>query len=264
MSDIKSLAANIYSRYGNVKRARGYFLYTEKGQRLTDLFLEGGRAILGWGHEGTGAFRIFKNVIERGITGSYQTCFENQLNKGLSELLGLRRFFIFNQREKALEAAKIISSQEAFFYYPWREENSTFDQKDCVIFEPTLPWTQDIFILGVKAGVKIDENATLPEESIINPPMCAGLARSIYDLIKALQVREEKDWFIYDPVLTKYWTRKGPWLFTKVPEEKYGDFVIHCLNCGLVINPSFGQASIVPYGVDRGNFNKLKKNPFEF
>ena len=52
--------AEISKHFGNVKRARGNFLYTEKGIRVTDMYLEHGRAILGWGNDngtsGTSAF----------------------------------------------------------------------------------------------------------------------------------------------------------------------------------------------------------------
>ena len=49
MFDKNWFADEITTRYGYVKRARGYFLYTEKQVRLTDMFQEAGRAILGWG-----------------------------------------------------------------------------------------------------------------------------------------------------------------------------------------------------------------------
>ena len=39
--------SEIKKRYGIITRARGSFLYTQKNVRLTDLFQEGGRAILG-------------------------------------------------------------------------------------------------------------------------------------------------------------------------------------------------------------------------
>jgi hypothetical protein len=94
--------------------------------------------------------------------------------------------------------------------------------------------------------------------------MEAAYTRSIYNMIKALQERSEKDWFVYDKVLTKYWTRKGPYLITKVPEEKYNEFVLHCLDLGIIINPVYNQESIVPYGADLGVFNSLKNNPFDF
>ena len=73
MNSKEILAENIAFKYGTVKRARGCFLYTEKRVRLTDLYQEAGRAILGWGAKGT--FTILKNVLERGITGSFYTDF---------------------------------------------------------------------------------------------------------------------------------------------------------------------------------------------
>ena len=88
--------------------------------------------------------------------------------------------------------------------------------------------------------------------------------RSIYNLIKALQEREEKHWFIYDTFITKYWERRGPYLFPKVPADIYKDFVLHCLNCGLLISPDYNQPSIVPFGADRGVFTKLKNSPFNW
>ena len=60
----------LFKRYGSVKRARGTFLYTKKGVRITDLYQEAGRAILGW--EGGSAFTLMKNVISRGQTGSFE------------------------------------------------------------------------------------------------------------------------------------------------------------------------------------------------
>ena len=91
-----------------------------------------------------------------------------------------------------------------------------------------------------------------------------AVTRSIYNLIKALQVRQEKDWFIYDPVLTKYWNREGPYLFPKVAQDNYKDFALHCLACGILISPEYNQPSIVPFGADHGVFTKLKNSPFTF
>ena len=82
-------------------------------------------------------------------------------------------------------------------------------------------------------------------------------------MIDALKTRKETDWFIYDKVITKYWQRKGPYLFPKIPQEKYDDFVLHCLDCNLLINPDYNNASIVPFGADFGVFSNLKNHPFE-
>ncbi|MBP5284181.1 MAG: hypothetical protein J6Y93_05900, partial [Treponema sp.] len=67
------MAEEIFKRWGTVKRARGNFLYTAKGVRLTDMFLEGGKAVLGWGSDNTSAWTVFKNILSRGLTGSYFT-----------------------------------------------------------------------------------------------------------------------------------------------------------------------------------------------
>ena len=84
------LSKQIYSRYGDVKRARSCFLYTEKGVRLTDLYQCDSRAILGW--EGGKARLALKNTIERGQTGSFFTHFSHQLEKAVCELFGKKLF----------------------------------------------------------------------------------------------------------------------------------------------------------------------------
>ena len=45
--------------------------------------------------------------------------------------------------------------------------------------------------------------------------------------------------------------------------KKYRDFFLHCLDCGMVINPNYDGDSIVPFAADKGVFSKLAKNPFE-
>ena len=277
-----NLSQEIFSRFGTIKRARGCFLYTTKGVRLTDLYQQGGRAILGWGGS---VFTVFKNVLERGITGTYFTDFSSpngkvrsQLNRAVSDLFGdSRTVFTFSSKQAALETAISLSAQSTSVYRPWNPVNIDWHGVDCIIFEPALPWTNDIFILAVKDKilnqVQRDDKPVMPNsfqypsfkgESFLSSPLCAAVTRSIYNLIKALQEREEKHWFIYDQIITKYWERKGPYLFPKVPESHYADFVKHCLNCNLVISPDYNQPSIVPFGADKGNFTKLKNNPFEY
>ena len=109
MNEIEFLAEEIFKRYGTIKRARGPFLYTEKRKRLTDLYQEGGRAILGWG--GSSAFTMLKNALDRGATGSYRTDFTYRLEKAVNELfIGCRRkVFVFAKKEDAL-FAQILSA----------------------------------------------------------------------------------------------------------------------------------------------------------
>lgn len=265
---LSELSTELFNRYGAVKRARGCFLYTKKGVRLTDLYQEAGRAILGW--EGASAFTMFKNVLSRGQTGSF-ICEEapvSRLQKAVSELLASDRIiFCFSSHKDAFEAGLALFPDETSLYRPWNAQNEKIkiNQQAALIVTPPLPWAQSIYILALDAK-KVEENPDrlLFIRNAIKLPFALEVAitRSIYNLIKALQERQEKDWFIYDPLLTKYWNREGPYLFPKVPQDNYKDFVLHCLDCGLVISPDYNQPSIVPFGADKGVFTKLKNSPF--
>ena len=60
----------ILSRYGTVRRANGYHLYTAKGKRLLDLYREAGAAIFGW--KSGKAKLVFKSLLDR-VHGLFPT-----------------------------------------------------------------------------------------------------------------------------------------------------------------------------------------------
>lgn len=263
MNDLIFFKDEFAKRYGSIKRARGCFLYTEKGVRVTDLYQEGGRAILGWG--GGSAFTMLKNALSRGLTGSFKTDCSYRLNKAVNDLLDSERVIaVFNSKDAAVKAVEKSFESDICFYKPWTETAAVANEKSCVIFEAPLPWTEGNFICALSAT---EENEALLENAVgkvVLPGVLeVAFARSIYDLISALQIREEKEWFLYDSVLNAYFTRKGPYLYPKISKEKYKDFGIHCLNQGIVISPYFDVPSIVPYGADKGVLSSLKKNPFQ-
>lgn len=250
------LAQEIFSRYGAVTRARGCFLYTKKGVRLTDLYQANGRAVLGWG--GGDAFTRLKNLMNRGITGAFITEVDPQLDKAVSKLLvSDRKVLVYQSRAEAENAARCFS-KDFRDWMPWNPESPRWSSEGVVLMEPPLPWTNSIFLVCVERTV-FESVKEYPEDVKLPSPLTGGICRALYNLIAALQVREEKQWFIYDPVLTKFFTRKGPWLFPKVPAEKYDDFVLDCLDAGVVINPDPERPSLVPFGADKGNFSALKK-----
>lgn len=262
MSNIDFLRNEIFSRYGTVKRARGCFLYTAKGVRLTDMYQEGGRAILGWG--GGSAFTMLKNVLNRGVTGSFKTDFEYRVKKACSELFNSEReVFFFYSKEEALKCALSFSAKNTSVYMPWSPNETNWAEIDAIVFAPALPWCESIYIAAVKKEC-ISDDLPVPVSRRLPAPLLTAVTRSVYDLIVEIQLRQEKDWFIYDSVLTTYWERKGPYLFPKVPEEMYDDFIIHCLDLNIVISPEYNVPSIVPFGADKGNFTALKNKPFVF
>ena len=271
MDDVDFLAQEINRRYGSVKRARGCFLYTAKGVRLTDMYQEGGRAILGWG--GGAAFTVLKNVLSRGLTGSFCTDFEHRIARAAGGLLFSRRLvYVFRSREEALAAGRAIAPEGTRAWQPWAEGGVRWDSVPCVVVEPPLPWTEGIFLLAVSPADGEGEDAArlrlapvladMPGRIRLPAVLAAAVTRSLYDMIAAIQSRGETDWFLYDTVLCSYWKRKGPYLYPTVPEVRYRDFLLHCLNEGLIISPVYGSPSIVPFGADKGVFTALRNNPF--
>lgn len=263
MNEIDFLSSEILNRYGNIKRARGNFLYTEKSVRLTDLYRQDGRAILGWGAEGTSAFTVLKDVLQRGLTGSFPTTMSYRLEKAVSDLLlSKRKVFAFGSKEEAVRFALQVSSQNTAVYKPWAVDAQgaavDFSQSECVVLEPPLPFAQGTTLLAIKEECKANFDSALH----LPPVMQAAFARSVYDLISCLKELREKDFFVYDKALTKYFLRKGPYLFPKVSQEEYNSFVKFCLDCKIVINPYYNRPSIVPFKADAGVFSELKKRNY--
>lgn len=253
----EALYQHLYNLYGPVTRARNYFLYTKKGVRITDLYQENGRAILGW--QGGSAFTMLKNVINRSQTGGF-ICEENdRLSKAVSELLDSpRKTYYFPDKISAMKAGLAIAPESTNAYRPWNQTSIVWSDVKCVIIEPPLPWTDSIFILAVAAN----EEAVPASKLTLPFALKTGITRAIYNLIAALQTREEKDWFIYDTILTKYWKREGPYLYPKIDRKDYDAFILHCLENGILINPDYNSPSIIPFGADKGVFEKLKKSSF--
>lgn len=254
----------LYKRFGAVTRARNCFLYTKKGVRVTDCYQEGGRAILGW--EGGNSFTFFKNVLCRGQVGSFICEDTPRVEKAVSSLLvSDRKVFFFNSKMDALKAGLLIAKDSTSVYTPWTEGSSTASNSICTVIQPPLPWTDSVYILAVRTdALNSEKTKLLPNQISIPFALNTAITRSLYNLQAALQKREEKDWFIYDTVLAKYFERKGPYLRPKMEQSVYDDFVLHCLDLGIAFNPNYNENSIVPFGADRGVFTCLKNSPFNF
>ena len=257
------LYQELYARYGFVTRARGCFLYTHKGQRLTDMFQENGKAILGWDSGNAGTF--FKNMMNKGLTGSFICEDKPRIDKSVSELVGKEcRVFFYNNKTDSVKAAVALGAKNIVSYKPWNKEQEDLAVADAVIIVPPFAWGEEIVILAVVSTSSTTTEVPEPVEGLTIPfALQSALTRSIYNLIAELPLRSEKDWFIYDTILAKYWERKGPYLYPRITENKYDAFVKHCLDCSIVINTSYNEPSIVPFGADKGVFTKLKNNPFE-
>ena len=84
-----------------VTRARGYHLYTQKGARLLDMYLNNGTMI--FGHNPESQVRKLKNVLSRGLVSSLPSILGKRLNQSLANILPAHTYFgVANSVEDAL------------------------------------------------------------------------------------------------------------------------------------------------------------------
>ncbi|NLK45833.1 MAG: hypothetical protein GX297_04175 [Treponema sp.] len=264
----------ITKRYGTIKRARGCFLYTQSGTRITDLWLDNGRAILGWG--AGNARMYFKNSINRGFTAVWGTNIPKKLERTLRAIFNDFAFFAFYtdkaKVDKAFLCSNMVNHKKIPVYLPWLnygiDDNSLSESKikkeflsnkeTCV--EIVLPFSwQPATLLAFRNS---ELQPKIPLSDSMPAPLCEAFCRSLYDLRLELPRRTAEDWALFDKDFAPYWHRTGPYLSYKGEKENYHDFFIHCLEQKLLIAPSYDMFSIVPYDVNEGVFSFLRKNPF--
>ncbi|MGP1523483.1 MAG: hypothetical protein ACTTKC_09340 [Treponema sp.] len=286
----------LIKRYGAVVRARGPYLYTQKGVRLTDLYLDAGRAVLGRGCSGSNAFRVLKNTLERGETGSFPSAYSTRFQKAVLSLIpGYDYAARFSTEDSLLRAAALYTSERTTgakqnstgtqgavgspsaglrvkLWRPWQTEtadsadgNSPYETlgtetliaEGILAFYPPLALQEAGLIAVFKAG-----NNPFPLSDLCSGALLNALTRSIYDLQREIPKRGEKEWSRFDAILSPYFERKGAYLIPKIEGAQYENFVNHCLDCRLLI-PPYPAPALVPVGVNEGDFSRLKQTPFK-
>ena len=331
------LKDEIKKRYGNVKRARGIYLYTEKSVRLTDCFLDGGRSILG--HGGGKAKTAFKDCFERGANGFYDSGLLSAFEKSVKQLLPRNfatirlytektaaplegiSYSLESSREKAgvaleqtsysLESSRekadaaleqtsfssessrekadaaleqtsysLESSREKaepVLWRPWLEisgksteqptgypkiqivHNVEGDFPAIVKIVPPFPYATELCVYAFSTACGEEMLQNLPKNDIVPAPLLAAFTRGFYDLKIALGTYTENDFKANSKVFEPFFIRNQCYLFPKIPEEKYKDFVLKCLDIGIVISPDYNVPSIMPWRANPGDLKKISK-----
>ena len=280
------LKNEIKKRYGNVKRARGIYLYTEKSVRLTDCFLDGGRGILG--HGGGKAKTAFKDCFERGANGFYDSGLIPAFEKSVKKLLPTEytEIRLYSEKTAAMLGGTSVSldgaSEKAnpVLWRPWLDfsgkitEQPTGYPKIQVVYNtnevfpavvkilPPFTYATDICVYAFSE--KSYKNlAELPENDVVSSPLLAAYTRSFYDLLNSFSLFTEKDFKANSKALEPFFTRNQCYLFPKISEEKYKDFVLKCLEAGIVISPDYNEPSIMPWRANPGDIKKISKITLE-
>ena len=259
----------IRSRYGNVKRARGFYLYTEKNVRLLDMYLDGGMSILG--RRENQAPLVFKQSIDKGLNAFLPSSGDYRLKKALNSLFPEHpHFYLLSEWSKALSFLEI-------------EDNKT-DLDSCIMentWKPFLPSSENLkkkkvffvnppFCTSIKIAVSKDVLPILSSE--VSAAEKEVLAKAFFDLIRIIKLREQEKGLSDEELInsargkkkkqqlvksiksyrrvvelcSRFWNMEGPYLFSKLNEEKYETFFKAALDFHIFLSPYFTIPSILP------------------
>ncbi len=80
-----------------IKRARAYYVYTTSGERLIDLSLDSGRAVLG--HDALDATRTLKSLFSRGLLAAYPHPWNKKFFAHAREVFGTQDLSVVSYRD---------------------------------------------------------------------------------------------------------------------------------------------------------------------
>ena len=258
-----------------VLRARDFHLYMEGGKRLTDLWLNGGKAILG--HKPPGFLKELKNTAQRGLFSPLPGPLERRILKALEEIFPGRAFRLYPDESslyRALEKAALQEPAIQALLEPgislWRPflegaagEGGKGPLNKAPLLIPVLPWP-----LG-PAVLVLDRDTEFPAGEIIPPVILAPAIRSLYELIKAMKEKIPRPMKIEKALKNSNWQRKGIYLFTSEQGEEtepgagvseaYAALWKYFLEGGFLLPPSPAEPAILPMSMSPGEEAKLAK-----
>ena len=209
------IVTEIRKRYGNVRRARGYYLYTEKNIRLLDLWLDGGKAILG---RRTGqAHLMCKQFLDRGLTGIIPTKADAQLARALQAVFPdypvIRWYY---SEEKARQIAHsaygeytssahrlddVATAASVPVWRPFLGIDLVVDITDktgrsgTAAETETVPLTLVTPVYPMPCGIIVAAarfETVLPPSDALFPPLVYSLARAFFDLKRKEQEEDAR------------------------------------------------------------------------
>jgi len=254
MEMIKSIEVEythlIYNEAGNVRRARGYYLYTDKKKRILDMYLSGGRAILG--HRPKGVLARYKRELSKALFGVFPTKAAFELKKALRLMFPDYNSIVCATKEKAVSIVGDVPIYRPFLQKNW---------SDVFLFLPYPSlWTTIILYKNASLIRECEDDALFSGEAF-------AISSFIYELIRQIKKREgegtslhiksrktskkereiEKDKEYVLSLLPAFFEREKNYIFFKKSSPiSYQDFFISALKKGILFSPFMAEPSIFP------------------
>ena len=260
-----------------VRRARGYRLYTEDGRRLLDLYLDGGRALLGHRPELIG--RALKNVAGRGLLGNLPSSYPARLRRLLrqalpghawfgiaataEDALGLLRGRIGDAPESTVQVADPLSDPN------WREAQIAWWRPLCdeqpaggewLAHAPPAMLHRLPFAVGagpVTVSTRECGSGECASAPDVSPLLLAGAAAALRRLQRTATERSAVAavW----PPSAPGWRRVGVYVMADYPPHRHREVHAGFLAAGVLLNPRYPGPSILPNTTSPGEAALLRR-----
>ena len=259
-----------YDALHSVRRCRDYHLYTADGKRYLDMYLNGGRALLG--HKPAGLSLILKTEIQKGLMAEVPTAFSRRLEKALLRLAtaaprkespprggspgAVFRLRLYANFDRALTAAAALLGKsfteqdiaEPFFASPgdpvYFRPCTTVDYTRFPVLFPVLPFPAGF---APQPLLYKDVQGQPPASDAVSPLLAAGLTRLAENLSSAAEELQTGGEFpdIWKEWRLPGWTRFGCYCF-RTTSENYAHLANRFFAAGLIISPAPGRPTILP------------------
>lgn len=241
-----------------IKRSRDYRLYDFNGGRYLDLFLDGGRAVLG--HKHGRSVLMMKNSLEKGLAASYPGVWDKRLKKQLKmlypEITGVSVVF-----SGCLTAAGRDGSEPGAavpVLRPFEFESLEAAGFSDAPFEVLLPLPGSGAYRVICTTGAAD---ALPAADAVPQYIYSGLCRAAADLKLFAADAKPGVWAAFN---SKLWERRGPWLYPILSGEQYAAIFDAFLKRGMLLSPDPELPSCAPYRFTMGEIKPIKEVEREF
>ena len=252
----RDLNKNLLRLLPRVLRARDFRLYLEGGKRLVDLWLQGGRAVLG--HKPPMVLRELKNAAERGLYSTLPHPMEGRFLKALEKIFPGKAFRLYldtGSLGRALAAAGFTG--DIPHWRPFVDAADALGVTEPLI-RPVLPWQLGPEVLVLDKSLE----ASFPAGDIIPPVLLAPVTRAVHNLVAVMKVPgyDRQCYHKIEKALkNSHWRRSGIYLTLKTNMEsaQYKDLFLRFLDGGFLIPPSIMEPVILPASMSDGEESKL-------
>lgn len=229
---LNAKAQKLLRELPQIRRARDYYLYDSSGNRILDLFQDGGRAWLG--HRPEGVSLQLKNTLSRGVYAPYPSPEEGKLLKALKAL---------GEKVGAAEGdgwtALYLRPDHRLAAALWRPDTPWPVRESRV--EALLP------LPGLEYGQILFEQSDAADRTggdLPSPVLAAALNRTVWNLIHALESLDKES--PRPDCSGENWAQDGGYLRWRGSEEAYADCFRKALSRGILIAPDPERPTILP------------------